>query len=245
MMLSVQLWSLRAEIAREGAGAVIERIAAEGFTAVEPFAVAETVDVVEVALAATGLTAPTAHGDLTGDALAPTLDAAARLGVTTIVHPAFFADRWQAPDGVDRIAEELNRAAAAAGALGMRVAFHNHDAEVRLEEGGRPALVALMDRVGPGVGVEFDPHWAGVGGGEGLDLIEALGSRVFAVHLKDGPRHGAHGNQVALGLGELPWPAMLTALAPSVPRILALDLIENPFAAVRASRDWLTNEVGA
>ncbi|HEU4544697.1 MAG TPA: sugar phosphate isomerase/epimerase, partial [Microlunatus sp.] len=200
-MISIQLWSLRDAITGLGWGSVLDAVAAAGYRHVEPFGLAATLPLISESLTRNGLTIPTAHGDLTGDDLAPTLEAAAGAGVSVIVHPSFTADRWREADGIQRIAADLNHAAEAAGPHGMSVAFHNHDDDLAPGPDGRPGLVALMDHVAPSVGVEFDPHWATVAGADVLATLTALGPRVLAVHLKDGPRRPSHADQAVLGEG--------------------------------------------
>ena len=244
-MISIQLWSLRDAITGLGWDPVLDAIAAAGCRHVEPFGLAATLPLISAALTRNGLTTPTAHGDLTGDQLIPTLAAAAAAGVSVIVHPSFAADRWQETDGIRRIAADLNRAAEAAGPHGMSVAFHNHDDDLAPGPDGRPGLVALMDQVDPNVGVEFDPHWTTVAGVDVLATLAALGPRVLAVHLKDGPRRPRHADQAVLGEGDLDWPAFLTAIGPDVPRVIAADRIggDQLDAALRSLR-WLEAHQG-
>ena len=226
--ISVQLWSVREELEQLGWDAVIDTLAETGFTAVEPFAIADTLPLLAPALARSGIRTPTVHGDLTGAELPRTLDAAAAAEATLVMHPSFEAARWHVPDGVARIADDLAAAEAAASEYGMRVAFHNHDDDLRVRSNGRPALVDLMERVGPGAGVEFDPYWATIAGVDVITTIRDLGSKIFAVHLKDGPLDGTNEDQVAVGDGELDWPALLRAVPAAVPRVIGLDMYAGP-----------------
>lgn len=239
-MISVQLWSLRDELAERGWEAVLESLVTAGFEHVEPYAVQHFKDELLPALKRTGLTAPTVHADLTGDQLGPSLEAAAELGAGLVVHAAFLEERWQSADSVGRVAEDLMRAADEAAGHGLRVAFHNHDTELRSLYRGRPALLEVMDRVGPRVGVQFDPNWTAIAGLAVLPVIERLGEKVFALHVKDGPLHGANEEQSVLGEGELDWPAYLAAVGPEVPRVISLDQFRgDALAGVIACRDWL------
>ncbi|MFH5879820.1 sugar phosphate isomerase/epimerase family protein [Arthrobacter sp. NA-172] len=244
-MISVQLWSLRKEIFDLGWDPVIDTLAGAGFKHVEPFGISETAPLLLPALKRNEITTPTGHGEIVGDQLAATLDAAVGSGVELLMQPMFPAERWRDRDGVRRIAEDLNRAAEAARPYGMRIAFHNHDDEVRTMIDGRPALAALMDEVAPNVGVEFDPNWATIGGADVLELMSTLGDRIFAVHLKDGPLRGTNSDQLALGDGELGWDSFLDALDPALPRVIGLDMFAgDSLAAVLRSKRWL-DERGA
>ncbi|MGW9111689.1 sugar phosphate isomerase/epimerase family protein [Microbacterium sp. NPDC055683] len=222
-IISVQLWSVRDELARDGWDAVLRVLAGEGFAHVEPFALADTAPLLDAPLRAAGLTTPTVHGDITGTQLERTLDAAIAHEATLLVHPGFPAARWYEPGGVDRIAADLQRAADAAAPHGLRVAFHNHDDDLRARVDGRPALLALFDRVGPGVGVEFDPNWCAIAGEPVVDTVRALGSRMLALHLKDGPAGGANEDQVAVGDGDLDWRSILAAIPAGIPLVIGLD----------------------
>ncbi|WP_374008254.1 sugar phosphate isomerase/epimerase family protein [Leifsonia sp. LS-T14] len=239
-VISVQLWSVREEIDELGWDAVIDALADAGFEHVEPFHVSRTLPKLAAALARTGITTPTVHGELVGDELPRTIDAAAEAGATLVMHPSFPADRWHAPDGVERIADDLARAAELAAPLGMRVAFHNHDDDLRVAVDGRPALVALMERVGPSAGVEFDPYWATIAGVDVPATMTALGDKILAMHLKDGPLTGANEDQVAVGDGELDWPGFLSLAPAGVPLVIGLDEFRGPtLDAVIRSRERL------
>jgi len=239
-MISIQLWSLRREIQEHGWNAVIDDLAQAGFVHVEPYAVAQTAPLLRAALMRTGITTPTAHGDLTGDSLGPTLEAAAQCGAELVMHPAFPEERWRSQAALEGIAADLRRAEEAARPLGMRVAFHHHDEEVRTLVQGRPALVALMDLVGPSTGVQFDPNWTTIAGADVIATMASLGSKLFAFHLKDGPLHGRNEDQVALGEGELDWPTFLAAAGSELPRVISLDMYAgDSLPAVVASRRWL------
>ena len=72
-MISIQLWSLRDAIADLGWDAVLDRVAGAGCRHVEPFGLAATLPLIAESLTRHGITTPTAHGDLTGDQLGPTV----------------------------------------------------------------------------------------------------------------------------------------------------------------------------
>ena len=239
-MISVQLWSVRDELSELGARAVLARLAAAGFEYIEPFAVADTIATIRTPAHELGLTTPTAHGDLTGDNLRRTLDAAAELRAATVVHPMFPAERWADEAGVRGIADDLNRAADEASAYGMRVAFHNHDDEIRTQVTGRPALVELFEHVGPGVGVELDSYWPVVAGADPVALATRLHRHVFGAHLKDGPSSGVNTDQLPLGEGVLDTGAFIAALPSDVPRVISLDMFPgDSLSAVLMSKKWL------
>jgi sugar phosphate isomerase/epimerase len=96
--------------------------------------------------------------------------------------------------------------------------------------------------VGWSAGVEFDPYWATIAGVDVAATIGALGDKVFAVHLKDGPLTGVNEDQVALGDGELDWPAFLSLVPRSAPLVIGLDEFRGPtLDAVIRSRATLVD----
>jgi sugar phosphate isomerase/epimerase len=110
--LSVQLYSVRQQIAEDLEG-TLERLAALGFENVEPYgAFVVGSDEYAAALAATGLSAPSAHaGVLDLSDPSPAFEAAAAIGVRTIIDPAHRTEDWESVGGIARIAERINRAA--------------------------------------------------------------------------------------------------------------------------------------
>ncbi|HZG90155.1 MAG TPA: sugar phosphate isomerase/epimerase, partial [Pseudonocardia sp.] len=84
---SVQLYTVREALAADLPG-TLHRLAGLGFTRVEPFALTRYAAALGPALAAAGLTAPTAHQSFVGSADADAvLAAAAALGVGTVIDP--------------------------------------------------------------------------------------------------------------------------------------------------------------
>ncbi|NQX28932.1 TIM barrel protein [Microbacteriaceae bacterium VKM Ac-2854] len=240
MRTSIQLWSLREPIRTHGFPATIERLDALGFTAIEPFGLAGTIEEIVATTSRLGMAAPTAHQELTAEELDAAFAAAHRLGVGTLVQPMFPAGFF-APDALASTADILNHAAARAAAEGLKVAVHNHDDEIRESIDGRPALLALVDLLDPAVGVEFDIYWSTVAGVDPVTLLEALGDRVTALHIKDGPLDSPNTAQTALGRGDLALEAILAAAPASAVAVLSLDMYQGePFEAVAASRTWLT-----
>ena len=239
MRSSVQLWTLRDAAAADGLDAVVRLVARAGFTAIEPFALAATVDDVAPAVRELGLEVPTAHAELDTEDLDAVFDAAERLGTRTVVQHMFPAERWST-EGLAVTAGVLERAAAAGAARGIRVAVHHHDDELRTQVDGRPALLELADRLGREVGVQVDVNWAALADLDPVDLVKTLGDRVVAAHLKDGPGTGANDEQVALGRGRLDLDGFLTVLPTDAVVVLSLDAYRgDPVEAVEASRAWL------
>lgn len=220
--LSVQLYSVRERLAADF-GRTLAALREIGLTRVEPFGMLEMADQLAEGLAATGLTAPTTHQSLAGVELDGVFETAARLGVGTVIHPYLPADQWLTRDDVQTVAEMLNSAAQAASRYGLRVGYHNHDWELRQQLDGRPVLEVLTDLLEPAVLLEVDTYWAAVGGQDVPALLQRLGDRVFALHLKDGPLTGVTADQLPLGSGDLPAAAIVAAAGALEVPVLEFD----------------------
>ena len=200
-MIAAQLWSLHEDASRDLLG-VLERVAAIGFTAVEPISLyGHAPAVVRRAAGDLGLTFCSAHAPFpAGPDAGEILDTYAELGVETLVwslEPAEFGTL----DGVLRGAERVNAGAANAAARGMRVGYHNHFAEFVNSFGGERAYDVLLRELDPAVCVELDVYWVRTAGLDPAPVAAALGDRLEFTHLKDGPATGMDDYMVPFGEG--------------------------------------------
>jgi len=203
--LSVQLYSVRALLDVDFFGS-LARLREIGFTRVEPFGLLDHAGELENGLAANGLTAPTTHLSLAGGDLDRIFSTAAALGIGTVIHPVTPRADWTTRSDVERVVELLNAAAEVVSRYGVRVGYHNHVWEIRLQLDGRASLEVLADLVDPSVVLEVDTYWAAVGGQDVPALLRRLGNKVVALHLKDGPLTEANQDQLPWGSGDLPPP---------------------------------------
>lgn len=240
--LSVQLYTLR-EVLAEDLPGTLERLAGLGLAHVEPFLLTEYATQLGPALAASGLTAPTAHQHVIGTGEEDEIFAtAAALGVGTVFDPRIDRERFETADGVAAVADDLNAAAAVAARHGVRVGYHNHAQELEIVLDGTTALEMLADHLDDAVVLEVDTYWAAVGGQDPVELLKRLGERVTAVHVKDGPATPDPLDQVPVGQGDLPVREILAA-APHALRVVELDDTRGDrFQAVAASVAWLRAE---
>lgn len=177
-----------------------------------------------------GLTSPTAHAILIEDEGVATPDgllsvppaeetfaAANTLGVQVVIDPFVAPERWNTLSDVQRTADRLNTRAREAADVGLRVGYHNHDHELTSRIDGRSALEVFADLLDPSVVLEVDLYWAMAGGEDPLPLLQRLGERVIAIHVKDGPmRPGLSArelptDQQPAGRGDVPLAAVLSA----------------------------------
>lgn len=221
--VSVQLYSVRDAIADDLEG-TLERLAALGFQNVEPYgAFVAGSDAYAAALASTGLRAPSAHaGVLDLDDPSPAFEAAAAIGVRTIIDPAHRTDDWESVEGIARIAERMNTAATRAEEYGLTFGYHNHWWELEAQPGGTPALELLAARLDDRVVLEVDTYWVEVGGVDAPALLGRLGDRVQLIHVKDGDKTRDTKAQLPAGAGAMDVPAVLGA-APAAMRVLEFD----------------------
>lgn len=239
--LSVQLYTVR-ELLTEDTVGTLRRIADIGFTQVEPFAFLSFGDALREGLAEAGLTAPTTHQGFIGGDLDEVFAAAQALGIQTVIDPYVAPERWQSADDVAAIAEQLNEAAAVAARYGVRVGYHNHAHELESTIEGTTALQFFAGKLAPEVVLEVDTYWVAVGGHDPVTLLPALGDRVVALHIKDGPGTTETKDQVAVGQGSLPI-ADIIAAAPDALRVVELDDSRGDrFQAVADSFAFLTEK---
>ncbi|MEP6842338.1 MAG: sugar phosphate isomerase/epimerase [Pseudolysinimonas sp.] len=264
---SVQLYSVRDAI-DEDLDRAVARVAEIGFTRVEPYAFQNRVADYRRAFAATGLTAPSGHAAVIDAAdPSPIFDAAAELGIAMVIDPFIPTDRWQSAGDVRAIAERVNELAADAATRGLRFGYHNHQWEFTNQIDGRPAYEYFVELLGPDVVLEVDTFWATVGGADVPALLRSLGSRVQALHIKDGAVSGdiatalpssdsalvvpdalraAFENQTPAGQGDVDVAAILRA-APHALRVVEFDAYSGDvFDGIAQSLAWLrSNDIPA
>ncbi|MHA6615569.1 sugar phosphate isomerase/epimerase family protein [Pseudonocardia sp. DLS-67] len=240
--LSVQLYTVR-ELLAEDLPGTLDRLAGLGLDHVEPFRLTDHAAQLGPALAASGLTAPTAHQHVVGTGAEEEIFAtAAALGVRTVFDPRIDRERFETADGVAAVAADLNAAAAVAAKHGVRLGYHNHAQELEIVLYGTPALELLAGHLDEAVVLEVDTYWAAVGGQDPVALLKRLGERVTAVHVKDGPATPDPADQVPVGQGGLPVREILGA-APDALRVVELDDTRGDrFRAVADSVAWLRAE---
>ena len=258
--LSVQLYSVRDRL-DDRLDETLERIAGLGVDAVEPFNVLD--GSLESALSRHGLAAPSGQFPFLSDdvefmgtrvVLPPAgevFESAARLAVELLIDPMVEASRWVTAGDVDATADRLNAAAEKAAAHGLRVGYHNHSFEFHTRFAGVSAYERFASRLDDCVALELDVFWAAAASEDVPALLERMGPRVRALHVKDGSApsdpFAAPGNydeatlhQRPAGQGDLDMSSILAA-APHV----ELDVVEfdhvdgDAFAAIKASVDYV------
>ncbi|MEU4162925.1 sugar phosphate isomerase/epimerase [Actinoplanes sp. NPDC026670] len=259
--LSVQLYSVRDQLAADLDG-TLARLAALGIDAVEPYTVFDRPDELAAALARHGLAAPTAHAPLLSDQIeyqghlvplpppAIALEAARAVGAHVVFDPMTSPQRWRTPADVAATAARLNAAAETAAGFGLRVGHHNHSFEFHQRFDDVSAYEYFVSLLDESVLLEVDLYWAALAGQDLPALLQRLGSRVHAVHVKDGsvvadPFVSAASYDAVLlgqrpvGAGELGVAAALD-VAGNVPlHVIEFDHAADPLTAIGESVRYL------
>lgn len=220
--ISVQLYSLREEAARDFEG-VLRRLGRIGFVGVEPAGLhGLEPERFKAIVDEEGLTVSSAHCGLpVGPDANRILDENEAIGNTLVIsgeHPAGFADA----SAVKQTAERFNEAAANAAARGMAVGYHNHWWEVDHEIDGETPYALLQRLLDPSVFVEVDIYWIRVGGHDPAEVIARAGSRARLLHVKDGPVDPPSPH-TAVGEGRIDVPAAIAAGAHAEWHVVELD----------------------
>ena len=99
---------------------------------------------------------------------------------------------------------------------GIKLGYHNHAHEFRINDDGSVAMEQLLYRTD--MMLELDTFWAFVGMGDPISMMDRIGDRLGLIHLKDGD---ATGNGKPLGMGEAPVKAVYEkALALGIPMVV-------------------------
>jgi sugar phosphate isomerase/epimerase len=235
---ALQLYSVREQLST-GRKAVLARIAAFGYGAVEPYDVRTDPDQLRDDLAEAGLAVCSAHAKALGDDADLLLRGAQTVGTDTVIVPSVPPERFADADAIAALAGELNQAAAQAADYGLRFGYHNHWFELESLVRGRTGLEVLADALDDAVVLEVDTYWAAVGGQDVPALLRRLGDRVRYLHVKDGPVT-RQDPMTAVGGGRMPVAEILAACPSAQWHVVELDrCATDMLTAVGDSLAWL------
>lgn len=219
----VQLYTLRDRI-EDDLDATLAAVAAVGYAEVELFQLhGLTPAAMRSRLDAVGLRATSSHYPIQAfrGNLEQSVDGAAALGQSLMVLPSIPSEE-RTPEGLTRVADDLSRAGERAANAGLRVAYHNHDWELRPTVDGARPIDLLLDRSDPAlVDWQMDVFWTVHGGADPLTMLAERGDRVTSVHVKD---RTADGEMVDVGDGVIDF---ATILADAASRALRHAYVEH------------------
>ena len=264
--LSIQLYTVNDHLVSDPDG-TLARLAAMGIRQVEAFAFVDRADALAESFAKHGLQAKTGHAPLLSDeirfgdrvipvpAKADVFAAATTLGLEYVIDPFVPIDRWLDAEGIADTAARLNAVAKEAADHGLKVGYHNHAQEFIADFDGVSAYERFVALTEDRVAIELDLFWARTGGQDVPALVQRLGSRLIAVHVKDGvvptanpwapgaPAFGSDSlDQRHAGTGEVPLDAALRAA--SAVRYAVIEYDNAPgdvFTDIAASLAFLRN----
>ncbi|WNZ80889.1 sugar phosphate isomerase/epimerase [Pseudomonas sp. P105] len=150
--------------------------------------------------------------------------------------------------GWQKLGDELNALGARLRKDGMRLAYHNHDFEMKKYQ-GKTGYEWLVDATRPdNLALEIDAAWVSRGGQDPVRLIKRYSDRLFALHAKDNAGIGVRDDELnfaPVGEGLMAWDEIVaTAQEEARPLyIVEHDLPKDPASIIKASKLNLQREL--
>lgn len=190
--IGIQLYTLRNELAKDPGG-TLKQVAADGYQQVEPFGFPNCDPLIKGAKEA-GLQLNSTHfewdavinpKDAAMSDFAKIVEKAKEIGFSNLVIPYLQDGDRKTLDHYKKIAENANKAAVMAKAVGIQLSYHNHNFEFQPMEGGKTGYDIFMAEFSPDMQFEIDVFWVKAAGIDPSELIKKLSGRVSQLHLKD------------------------------------------------------------
>ena len=126
----------------------------------------------------------------------------------------YVVQAWSDPkvrlDDYRKLADSLNAAADTLAPAGLKVGYHNHDAEWKVVEGKRPMEI-LAAGTKSSVMLQLDVGTCLEAGGDPVAWIKAKPGRIHSIHCKDWSRDPAVGYKTLFGEGVADWKGIFHA----------------------------------
>ncbi len=145
------------------------------------------------------------------------IDAAVTLSAQALVWHGPKREEVGNPGGWERFVEAAAEVGVACGSAGITLALENVGRRALRTVRDVAAFAACLPAFDPAarVGFAFDPFQAIEAAVNPFMILAAMGDRVVDVHLSDGRQGDAVARHLLPGDGDLPWPALLRAVAVS------------------------------
>jgi sugar phosphate isomerase/epimerase len=202
--IGLMLYSLSPEMAEDPAK-TLQWVADCGFKLIELHRFTDNTETLRQLIAQHGFEHPTAHArplGMSDEEQKRTFEAAASLGVETLIESKREAEYWQTPDDALKVAAHLNQVAALARTFGLKFGYHLHNHEVDITFDGQTAIEYVEPSLDPEMLIQVDAWWGTRGNADLAVVTRRLGTRVTTLHIKDGPAGTSQG-QTAAGAGDV------------------------------------------
>jgi Sugar phosphate isomerases/epimerases len=131
-----------------------------------------------------------------------------------ILGSKYVVQAWSDPkpdlDGWKKVADNLNAAADTLAVDGLKVGYHNHDAEWKAVAGKRPIEV-IATNTKPSVMLQLDVGTCLEAGADPVAWIRANPGRIRSIHCKDWSPDPSVGYKTLFGEGKADWKAIFQA----------------------------------
>lgn len=131
-----------------------------------------------------------------------------------ILGSKYVVQAWSDPkpnlDGWKALAENLNAVAEKLAPAGLKVGYHNHDAEWKAVDGQRPIEV-IAKNTKPSVMLQLDVGTCLEAGADPVAWIRANPGRIRSIHCKEWSRDPAVGYKTLFGEGVADWKGIFSA----------------------------------
>jgi len=221
--LSVQLYSLRAEAAKDFKG-VLEWVAKVGYKGVEPAGLhGLTPKEFKKIADDLGLKISSSHGPWVRglENVAEAVETAGIYGLDCAC-TGFGANEFKDMDAIKKTAELVNSVSDALAKHNLKLFIHNHYWEFALVDGklAYDHFAALC----PDVLFEIDAYWSSnFQANDPAEMVKKFKKRTAFLHIKDGPLEKDK-SMLALGTGKMDIPKVVAAADPKVLRWIIVEL---------------------
>jgi sugar phosphate isomerase/epimerase len=256
--VGLQLYSLRELLPQDPRG-VIAKVAAAGYKEVETYGYSPAggfwgldPKAFKNLLIENGLTAPSGHygidkyiQDGNEEELKSFIAAASAIGSEYLTVPYLGDALRQNADDYKKVAAKLNQAGALCKASGLKIAYHNHDFELK-SWGDTTGLEIMLKETDPKlVDFEMDIYWVVRSGKDPVQLFDAYPGRFTMWHIKDMDKANNEKN-IEVGSGGIDFKTIFKSAKKAGLKHAIMEQ-ENfdmePYASIKQSQTYIKNEL--